>query len=353
MPGELGVGLRPVVVLRADPPPVRVHRVVAAPQDAVVGREPEVVEPVAGVRQTLAAAPADRGQLPGCERFGHQRVVVDRDGVRAHAADEVREDVGAEGHLPGADGAVRGADRQAGAVRTQAERGCVLVEPDAQGEAGALEAPGQAGRVQQGDAAAVVQAGQEGRRVDLGAHLLRVQELDAVGQPEAAQAGVPLPQPVGLVRRGGDVDLAGALEGAVEGVPGDGLLDRVEVAGAQLLQDGDLVRPAGESVGESVGEGGGAEAAVAAGGGPARLTALDEDDVAAGVALLGQERGPQSAVAAADDEEVAGLGRGEGRLGARPAGVVQPVRHRPDVGEGCGPTGHGARGHDCQLPTYA
>jgi hypothetical protein len=64
----------------------------------------------------------------------------------------------------------------------------------------------------------------------------------------------------------------------------------------------DLIRPAGESVGQAVRERGGAEAAVASGGGPARLAGFDEHDVPLRVAFLGEQRGPQSAVPAADDE---------------------------------------------------
>ena len=48
---------------RADPATGVVDRVVAAPQDPVVGGQPEVVELVAGVRHPLAARPADRCAL--------------------------------------------------------------------------------------------------------------------------------------------------------------------------------------------------------------------------------------------------------------------------------------------------
>jgi hypothetical protein len=47
------------------------------------------------------------------------------------------------------------------------------------------------------------------------------------------------------VRLGRHGDLAGAFEVAVEVVAGDGLLDGVEVAQAQLLQLDDLLGPAG------------------------------------------------------------------------------------------------------------
>lgn len=225
----------------------------------------------------------------------------------------------------------------------------MLVHPHPELHARALEAPGQFGRVEHGDPAPVVQPGQEGRGVDLFPYGRGVEELDAVGETPPLQLLVPRAQFFRLVRLGGDVDLAAALEVAVEGVAGDRGLDLVEVAGAQLLQLPDLVRPAGEPVGQTVGEGGGAEAAVAARGGPAHLAALHQDDIPPGVALLGDQRGPQSAVAAADDEQVAGLGAGERGLGAGSAGVVQPVRDRLGVGKGFRPlitTGHGAWGHD-------
>src|SRR5690606_33528082 len=188
--------------------------------------------------------------------------------------------------------------------------------------------------------------GVEGGRVDLFPYRVGVQELDAVGEARPVDLLVPGAQFAGLVGRGGDVELAGAFEVAVDGVPGDRLLDGVEVAGAQFLQAVDLVRPAGQAVGQAVGEGGGADPAVAAGGGPPHLAALQQHRVPAGVALLGEQRGPQPAVAAADDQQVAGLGAGEGGLGVRPAGVVQPVRGRPGLGEGLCPTAHGGWGHD-------
>ena len=71
-------GLRPVVELRPDPAAEVVDRVVAAPQDPVVGGEPEVVELVVPVAQALAPLPADRRALVGRQRIGHEDVVVDR-----------------------------------------------------------------------------------------------------------------------------------------------------------------------------------------------------------------------------------------------------------------------------------
>ncbi len=163
VPGELGVRLRAVVVLGTDPAAVRVDRVVAAPQDAVVGGEAEVVELVRRVAEALSVLPADRGELVGGERLRHQGVVVDRDRVGAHALDQAREDVRAEGDLACAHLAVGRAYGHAGAVRLQGEGGGVLVDADAEVQAGPLQAPHQLRRVEHGDAAAVVKAGLEGR----------------------------------------------------------------------------------------------------------------------------------------------------------------------------------------------
>ena len=66
-PEELGLqlleGRRAPVELRPDPAPEVVDGVVAAPQDPVVGGQPEVVELVVGVGQALAPLPADRRAL--------------------------------------------------------------------------------------------------------------------------------------------------------------------------------------------------------------------------------------------------------------------------------------------------
>ncbi len=162
--------------------------------------------------------------------------------------------------------------------------------------------------------------------------LVPVEEL---GSAEAAPLGLlmPFPQFFELVGLGGDIDLAGPLELAVDGVAGHGRLDGVEVARAQFLQLPDLVRPALQAVGQPVGEGGGAESAVATRGGPARLVPLDQYDIAFRFAFLGEQRGPQSAVASPDDEEVAVLVPGECGKRLGPAGIVQPERHRFRVGE--------------------
>lgn len=215
-------------------------------------------------------------------------------------------------------------------------------------QGGLLQAPGEAGRVEHGDAVAVPQAGEEGRRVDLGAQGVLVEE-GVPARPEPRGVLGELLEFGDLVGLGGDVDLAGALEGAVDVIAGDGLPDGVEVADAELFEGGQFVRPAGQAVAEAVGEGGGAEAAVAPGGRPADLGAFDEDDVALGVALLGDQCGPQPRVAAADDEQIAGLVADEGGPGGRAVLVGQPegggfgVRERMRGGRGHGSSCHGSQ----------
>ena len=63
---------------------------IAAPQDPVVGGQPEVVELVARVGHALAAAPADRRALRRRQRLRHQDVVVDRHEQRHEAAQPAR-----------------------------------------------------------------------------------------------------------------------------------------------------------------------------------------------------------------------------------------------------------------------
>ena len=60
--GEEPVGLRSRLVGVLHPAAEVVHRVVPAPQDAVVGREPVVVEQVGRVAESLPARPADRAR---------------------------------------------------------------------------------------------------------------------------------------------------------------------------------------------------------------------------------------------------------------------------------------------------
>ena len=96
-PREGGVVLVEVGAHRAA---VAVDGVVAAPQDAVVGGEPVVVEAVGRVADSLAAAPADRLALRAVQRLGDERVVVDRQHVAAHRAQQRRERARGQQHTP-------------------------------------------------------------------------------------------------------------------------------------------------------------------------------------------------------------------------------------------------------------
>ena len=135
----------------ADPVAGVVDRVVAAPQDPVVGRAPEVVELVAGVGHPLAAAPADRSpRCAGRQRLGHQRVVVDghehRDEPPQPAAVRRRPDE----HLRGRDHAParrRGPRRRPPAAAGRSTRDPSKIRPAAALH-GPCEAPGELGRVQ-------------------------------------------------------------------------------------------------------------------------------------------------------------------------------------------------------------
>ena len=70
--GQLLEGGRALVVGRPQLAPEVVDGVVPAPEDAVVGRHPEVVELVGDIVHALTVAPADRGLLLLGQRLGHQ-----------------------------------------------------------------------------------------------------------------------------------------------------------------------------------------------------------------------------------------------------------------------------------------
>lgn len=183
--------------------------------------------------------------------------------------------------------------------------GCALVEADAEFEAGALEPPGEPGRVDHGHVVLVPHAAEERRGVDLGADRLGVEQHRVAAEPGEG-LGLLL-QSLDLVRLGGHHEGAGALPGAVDAVSFDRVLDGLEVLAAEAFQEADLLGPALDSVGQAVGEAGLAESAVAAGGGAAGLVRLDEHHVQGRIALLRDEGGPQAGVSAADHEEVAGV----------------------------------------------
>jgi hypothetical protein len=142
-----------------------------------------------------------------------------------------------------------------------------------------------------------------------------------------------LVQPSDLPWLGGDGEVPGAREAAVDAVPVHRLLDRVEVGPPQPLQRGNLAGEPGGAVVQTVGQAGRAEAAVAAGGGRSGGMRLQQHDVAVGVAPLGQQRGPQAGEAAADDGEVGRAAGAQWLGGCRCVGLVEPVRARGGVGQ--------------------
>jgi hypothetical protein len=89
-----------------------------------------------------------------------------------------------------------------------------------------------------------------------------------------------------------DVQFSGAFELGVDPVSDDGGFDAVEILPAKPFERVELVREPVQAVGFAVGQAAGTEAAVAAGGGPADGRRFDQDDVAAGIGLLGLQCGP-------------------------------------------------------------
>src|SRR6202044_3608829 len=114
--------------------------------------------------------------------------------------------------------------------------------------------------------------------------------------------------------------------------------DLAEVLLAELLKQRHLAGEPLKAVADAVGEAGRAEAAVAAGGRPARRLRLDEHHVELGVALPGEQRGPQAGETAADDRQVRAP---PARQGGERIGRVRLVKpegagHRPCQGPGDG-----------------
>ena len=108
-----------------------------------------------------------------------------------------------------------------------------------------------------------------------------------------------------LVRRDGDVELAGGLELGVDPVAPEVGAELLVVAHPEALDRADLVREAPAAVLDSVGQRVVEEAAVAGAGAGAAARRLEHDDLALGRELLGVERGPEPREATADDQQVA------------------------------------------------
>jgi len=200
--------------------------------------------------------------------------------------------------------AVRGGDRQRRTGAFDAGERRALVDLDAEVTAGVSQPPREAGRVDQRLSAALPGAGEVRGRVDLGAEGIPIEP----GHVLAGRDGLVHPdaQVVDLPRLGGDGEVAGPFERAVDPVPDERRLDAVEVLPAQLLEAFELVGEPVDAVGDAVGQRRRAEAAVP----PRRLLGhaarLDHGDPTAGICLLRLERRPQPGVARADHEEVGG-----------------------------------------------
>ena len=132
---------------------------------------------------------------------------------------------------------------------------------------------------------------------------------------------------------GGHVDHSRALEVAIDVVPLDRRFDLVEVLQAEFLEQRQFLREAFLTVGDTVGQARLHEPAVAATRGRADLVGIDQHHVARRVALLGDDRRPQTRVPAADDAQVARLGAHQRGIAVGFVGVVVPVRVWVGVGD--------------------
>ena len=147
------------------------------------------------------------------------------------------------------------------AVRRRPDARSALEDAHPEPQAGRPQPPGQARRVDHRDGVAQPDPAQVRRRAHLVLHLLAVEQHRVA----AGLAGQPrrLGEVVDLPRRHRDVELAGALPAAVDAVPLQRLLDRVEVGPAEPLEPREVVRAALGAVGQPVRQARRAEAAVA------------------------------------------------------------------------------------------
>ena len=153
-------------------------------------------------------------------------------------------------------------------------------------------------------------AAEVGRRVDLGRAPASASSSSTSAPSRAASLGTSRSSST-CQRLGGDVELAGALEARSRcrsARRSSSMPSRF--SRPSRLSVGHLVGPALSAVGQAVGQAGGAEPAVAPGRRPAAARGPPAARRRGRVALLGQQRGPQPGVAAADDDA--------GRRGRRP-----------------------------------
>ncbi len=147
---------------------------------------------------------------------------------------------------------------------------------------------------------------------------------EVLGVPVAGVGRGRLFQPAELVRLGGDGEDAGLLPFRVDAVAGERRIERLEVLGLERGDLGDLVGEVQFAVLGAVGEARLHEPAVATARRPRDALALQKDDPALRVALLGDQRGPQTAVAAADHDQIGLAIAAQRRPGRGPRGVVEP-----------------------------
>ncbi len=230
--------------------------------------------------------------------------------------------------------------------------GRVLVDPHASLKAGAAQAPGQPPRIDQRVAGGVLQAAAPPRRAELGPGAVGAEDLDLVA--ELTGRDRLLVEPVELPVGGREGQLAARLEVAVDAEPGDRLADLPQVLRPEPLQQRHLGSEPLQAVADPVGQAGGAEPAVAPGRGPRRRLRLQQDDVLIGVALAGQQGGPQAGEAAPDDRQVRGDRPGQGTDWLGGVRLVEP--ERPGSGPGQRPGDSGvapARAGSDHDPTVA
>ncbi len=285
--------------------------------------------------------------LGGRQGLGHQRIVVDRHSHQPQTPQQRGERVRGQRDRACGHPAVLADHVHAVPVGVQRDRLGLLEDPHALVQAGLAQPPGQPGRLDQAGPLTLHQAREVRRGGDLGTDRVGVEELRRLAV--LGHQVRHLAQLVDLVRLPGHRQLPGLLPGAVDVVALDRLGNLLEVGQPQLLELVQLLGPALQSVGESVRQAGVGEAAVASAGLLAAHPRLDQDDVSTGVALLGDQRGPEPGVAAADDTEVGRDRLGQPRQGRGPVGVVEPGHQGLGSGERFGGPAHvrtGARACD-------
>jgi hypothetical protein len=195
----------------------------------------------------------------------------------------------------------------------------VLVDANAVGERGFAEAPCEPCRIDERVAALVPQAAEIGRRVDLRANRVGIEEHRVLAVLALRPGGVR--EPLHLVGPRRDVDHSGRVPGGVDGTGIECLPDRLEVLGAEPLERLHLIRPARHPVLEPMRQRRLEEASVAPAGPPPAAVALEENNL---LVRRGVKRRPQAGEAATDDRQVAGDVPVQGRQRRRRGRRVEP-----------------------------